>query len=78
MGTKYRGTAEEQRALDAYIKLRRAANTLSVLESVTLREFGLTERQFGVLEAVYHLGPLCQTDLASKPVSYTHLTLPTN
>lgn len=66
MGTNYRGTDGERRALDAYIKLRRAANTLSALESASLREFGLTERQFGVLEALFHLGPLRQTDLASK------------
>ena len=66
MGTKHHGTAREKRALDAYIKLRRAANTLSALEAAALREARLTESQFGVLEALYHLGPLRQTDLASK------------
>ena len=66
MGTKHHGTDEEQRALDAYIKLRRAANTLSALESAALRETGLTESRFGVLEALFHLGPLRQTDLAHK------------
>ncbi len=66
MGTKYRGSDGERRTLDAYIKLRRAANTLSALESASLREVGLTESQFGVLEALLHLGPLRQTDLASK------------
>jgi MarR family 2-MHQ and catechol resistance regulon transcriptional repressor len=66
MGTKHRGTVREQRALDAYIKLRRAANTLSSLESASLREAGLTESQFGVLEALLHLGPQRQTDLANK------------
>ena len=66
MGTKYRGTDRERRALDAYIKLRRAANTLSAFESTVLREAGLTESRFGVLEALYQLGPLRQTDLANK------------
>jgi MarR family 2-MHQ and catechol resistance regulon transcriptional repressor len=66
MGTKSRGTAAEQRSLDAYIKLRRAANTLSALETAALREFGLTESRFGVLEALLHLGPLRQKDLAEK------------
>jgi MarR family 2-MHQ and catechol resistance regulon transcriptional repressor len=66
MGTKYHGTDREKRALDAYIKLRRAANTLSALESASLREAGLTEGQFGVLEALFHLGPQRQTDLANK------------
>jgi MarR family 2-MHQ and catechol resistance regulon transcriptional repressor len=36
------------------------------LESASLREAGLTESQFGVLEALFHLGPLRQTDLANK------------
>jgi len=69
MGTNYHGTDRERRALDAYIKLRRAANTLSALESASLRESGLTESRFGVLEALYHLGPLRQTDLANKLLS---------
>lgn len=66
VGTKHRGSARERTALDAYVKLRRAANTLSSLESACLREAGLTESQFGVLEALRHLGPLCQKDLAAK------------
>jgi MarR family 2-MHQ and catechol resistance regulon transcriptional repressor len=66
MGTKHQGTAKERRALDAYIKLRRATNTLSALESAALRDSGLTESRFAVLEALYHLGPLRQTELASK------------
>jgi MarR family 2-MHQ and catechol resistance regulon transcriptional repressor len=66
MTTKYQGTDEERRALDASIKLRRAANSLSALESASLREVGLTESRFGVLEALFHLGPLRTTDLANK------------
>jgi MarR family 2-MHQ and catechol resistance regulon transcriptional repressor len=66
MGTRHRGAAAERRALDAYVKLRRAVNHLSVCEAELLREAGLTESQFGVLEALYHLGPLCQKDLAGK------------
>lgn len=66
MGTKHRGSDTERRALDAYIKLRRAANTLSSLESASLREAGLTESRFGALEALYHLGPMLQKELASK------------
>ena len=31
-----------------------------------MREAGLTESQFGVLEALHHLGPLCQKDIAAK------------
>jgi MarR family 2-MHQ and catechol resistance regulon transcriptional repressor len=66
MGTKHHGTDRERLALNAFIKLRRAANTLSALESASLREVGLTESQFGVLETLFHLGPQRQTDLANK------------
>ena len=66
MPTKYHGTAEEKRALDAYIKLRRAANTVGLKEGEVIRAARLTESQFGVLEALLHLGPLCQRELAAK------------
>lgn len=66
MGTKHRGTAAETRALDTYIKLRRAVNALSLREGEVMRGAGLTESQFGALEALFHLGPLCQRELADK------------
>ncbi len=66
MGTKHRGSANETRALDTYIKLRRAVNAVNQLEGEQMREAGLTESQFGVLEALLHLGPLCQRELAVK------------
>lgn len=66
MGTKHRGTPAETRALDTYIKLRRAVNALSLREGEEMRKAGLTESQFGVLEALLHLGPLCQRELADK------------
>jgi MarR family 2-MHQ and catechol resistance regulon transcriptional repressor len=66
MGTKHRGTAAETRALDTYIKLRRAVNTLSLREGEVMRNAGLTESQFGALEALFHLGPLCQRELSEK------------
>lgn len=66
MATRYKGTARETLALDAYIALMRAA------ESVTARTHGhlagakLTLGQFGALEALHHLGPLRTTELARK------------
>jgi len=66
MGTKHQGTPAETRALDTYIKLRRAVNSLSLVEGRVLLDAGLTESQFGVLEALLHLGPLCQRELADK------------
>ena len=66
MGTHYRGTPKQTRALDAYIKLMRAADSVrSALEN-HLNAHDLTENQFGALEAIYHLGPLHQHELGRK------------
>lgn len=66
MATRHQGSAAEKRALDAYIKLRRAVNALGLRENGVMRAAGLTESQFGALEALLHLGPLCQHELAGK------------
>ncbi len=66
MGTKYRGTAEEVRALNAFIKLIRAAESVSTRVEGRLSEIGLSVSQFGVMEALLHLGPLHQKELAKK------------
>lgn len=66
MGTKYKGTPEEQNALNAFINLARCTNSLRSRLSKSFHENDLTESQFGVLEALYHLGPLCQKELADK------------
>ncbi len=66
MGTHYRGTPEEIRVLDTFIKLVRAANSMGERSLRHLSEFGLNESQFAVLEAVAALGPLCQKDIAKK------------
>lgn len=66
MGSHYRGTKVEIRALDAYIKLLRAAESVSARTSQYLGATGLTLSQFGVLEALLHLGPLCQRALGEK------------
>ncbi len=49
-----------------YIKLVRAAESVSARVHEQLRESRLTFSQFAVLEAIYHLGPLCQRDLGAK------------
>ena len=40
--------------------------TFSRAVACKVAEYDLTAPQFGVLEALYHLGPLCQKDLAAK------------
>ena len=67
MATHYQGTMAEIRALNAYIKLVRASESVFGRIGQNLRaEGGLTLSQFGVLEALWHLGPLCQRDLGLK------------
>jgi MarR family 2-MHQ and catechol resistance regulon transcriptional repressor len=69
--SRYNGTPEEQRALDAYIKLQRAAETVTVHTTRHLAGRGLTVSQFAVLEALHHLGTLSQRDLADKLLKST-------
>ncbi len=64
--TRYRGTKDETRALNAYVKLMRASESVSARIHGHVVEAGLTVSQFGVLEALYHLGPLSQKELAEK------------
>jgi MarR family transcriptional regulator, 2-MHQ and catechol-resistance regulon repressor len=66
MATRYRGSPGEVRALDAYIKLVRAAESVTARLSAATARAGLTTGQFGVLEALFHLGPLCGRDLGRK------------
>ncbi len=66
MSTRYSGSAEEKAALDAYIKVWRAAHAMEVRANRHLAAHNLTISQFGVLEALHHLGPLSQRQLADK------------
>jgi MarR family transcriptional regulator, 2-MHQ and catechol-resistance regulon repressor len=63
MGTRHTGPADEVRALDAYIKLMRCANSVQGNLERRLGGLGLTDNQFGVLEALLHLGPIAQHEL---------------
>ncbi|MFI5362336.1 MAG: MarR family winged helix-turn-helix transcriptional regulator [Elusimicrobiota bacterium] len=76
MGTRHRGTKEEIRAFNALITLSRAAESVATRTQAVIASAGLTEGQFGVLEALYHLGPLCAAELAKKVLrSRGNLTL---
>jgi len=66
MPTRYQGSSRERRALAAFINLQRAANTVQSLGMKHLDQHGLTPSQFAVLEALYHVGPLCLSELAQK------------
>ena len=66
MGSRYDGTKAEVRALNAFIALQRAAESVERATQAEIRKKKLTQSQFGVLEALLHLGPLCAKDLAGK------------
>jgi MarR family 2-MHQ and catechol resistance regulon transcriptional repressor len=66
MPTHYQGTPEEELALDTYIKLTRATDTINARLSMASSMQELTISQFGVLEALYHLGPQAQNILGEK------------
>lgn len=63
-GSEY--TESEKRALGAYTKLMRAAESVTARTNRAMANAGLTISQFGVLEALFHKGPLCQRDIGAK------------
>ncbi len=71
MGTKYRGDEGEVRALNAFIKLQRAASSTASRTERRLTDSGLTVSQFTAMEALFHLGPLCQKELGEKLLKST-------
>lgn len=66
MPTHYQGTTEEIRALNTFIKLNRAVESLlaRLIQGGSMEN--LTVSQFGTLETLFHLGSMCQTELGSK------------
>ena len=75
MPTHYQGQPAEIDALNAYIKLMRATESVTSRVHATLPP-SLTVTQFAVLETLFHLGPLCQRQLAAKLLKSTaNLTL---
>lgn len=57
---------QEQLVLGAYIKLMKAADSVTARAHTHLALDHLSFGQFAVLEALYHLGTLCQKDIAEK------------
>lgn len=61
------GESQGQReSLRLWIALARAYGTVYRAVSQRVADYDLTTAQFGVLEALYHLGPLTLGDLADK------------
>ncbi len=66
MEKAYQGNRQETRALSTYVKLMRAAESITARIHRHLASVGLTLSQFAVLEALYHLGPLYQREIGQK------------
>lgn len=60
-------TTDHQRTiLKTYTQMMRATDAVTTKMHRHLASHGLTVSQFGVLEALYHKGPLCQRDIGWK------------
>ncbi len=57
---------QQMLALNTFVRLVRCTNAVTEKMHKHLSEHKLTISQFGVLEALYSLGPLCQKDLGIK------------
>lgn len=58
-------------ALNTYTKLMRSAESVTTRVHRVLSGPKLSISQFGVLEALYHKGPLCQKEIAAKILKST-------
>jgi len=66
MGTKFNGSVEQVTALNLFIKLNRAADSVSTRINNFINSQNLTVSQFGVLEILFHLGSMSQCDIGKK------------
>lgn len=66
MPSAFQGQADEILALNTFIKLMRASDSVVSRVHRHLDEWELTVSQFGVLDALMHLGAMRQKDLAHK------------
>ena len=64
--SRYRQDQAERQALSTYLKLTRTSDRLWDRLALGLQREGVTPSQFGVLEALFHLGPMCQRDLGER------------
>lgn len=66
MGTRFKSTLEQTLALNTWVKLSRAKESVGRQLQPCLGQYGVTRPQFGVLEMLYHLGTLNQTVIGKK------------
>ncbi len=56
-------------ALSMWVKLARATDTLAMLTAKDIDSYGLTVPQFGIIEALGHLGPMKIGEMCSKKLT---------
>jgi len=66
MNPKTRITNHQRAILRTYTQMMRATDAVTTRMHRHLADTGLTLSQFGVLEVLYHKGPLCQRDIGQK------------
>ena len=71
MNQNFSVSKTEQEALALIIKLTRCLDAVERKTLCHLGDVDLTVSQFGVLEALYHLGSMCQRDVARKVLKST-------
>ena len=71
MAAKFKVSSEEQEALGLIVKMTRSLDAVERRTLCHLNEVSLTTSQFSVLETLYHLGPMCQKEVAGKVLKST-------
>jgi MarR family 2-MHQ and catechol resistance regulon transcriptional repressor len=66
LDTEKSGSAHSSPALKTYVKMMRAVNTVTTRMHRHLSRYRLTVSQFGVLEALYHIGPMFQQEIGRR------------
>ena len=66
MSSRWKGPKSERRALDAWVKLARATETVVSRLGRRLAERGIGHTQLGILDALLHLGPMPIAELGAK------------
>lgn len=66
MGTHHKGTEKETNSLNSFIKLVRTYESLSSRLYMLFEKENLTEIQFYLIDALYHLGSLNQKVISKK------------
>lgn len=66
MAKKIELQKDDKIVLSTYIKLVRAGESVSARAHKHLTKVKMSFGQFAIIEAIYHLGSMCQKDLANK------------